>query len=236
MKLHRCLDEVLSSAAKLKVLRELTLRPSARSGRALARDIHLSHAQVGIVLEELHQAGLVALLRVGRSHVYTLCRDTFVAREILIPLFEKERDLFDALTREIVSAIQTPMITVFISESAARQGEVPASGLDLAIVVRGRKEREAIEDELAGDVSELATRLGIRLGYHVFTQRDFRQRFLAKEKFLREIVNEARPVAGAYPMDVVKSAGSAKRAKVDRPRRGLQKKKPDTTQRSPGDR
>jgi predicted nucleotidyltransferase len=208
VQLTRFLDVVFASAAKVKVLRQLALDSKARSGRALAREIHLSHGQVLRVLRELHGEGIVRLERIGRSSVYSLRHDALAVMEVLVPLFRREQALPEEMARKIVTSVRTPTLSISVFGSVAKGADRAGSDLDMVIVVKGRAERVSVEEELAGDVADRAAALGTTLGPFVITRIDLRRRFRAGDPFVREITTAARHVSGALLMEVISGVGS----------------------------
>ena len=205
MQLTRILDVALSSPAKVKLLRRLVLDSTPLSGRALAREIQMSHAQVLQVLEELRLHGLVRLERIGRAHVYSAQQNALVVAELLVPLFRGERDLAAETARRVAAAVRTPALAVAMFGSVAKQVDHPESDLDLAFVVRDAAARRSMEEELMGDVAAVAASLGVRLGSYVITQAELRTRYTARDRFTRELTGTARRVAGKTLLEVISS-------------------------------
>lgn len=203
MQLTRFLDVALSSAAKVKILRHLVLDSKPKSGRALAREVEVSAAQVRLVLQELHGDGLVYLERVGRSHVYSLRNETFPVRELLIPLFKKERGLSYEVACQVAAATRTPTLSICLFGSVAKGSDHAESDLDLAFVVQGTVEERALREELAGEVADKAASLGVMLGPYVITRSELRRRHRERDHFIRELVNTAQCVSGYHLMEVI---------------------------------
>ena len=210
MKINRFLDVALASAAKVKVLRRLALDSKPKSGRALARDVEMSHAQVLRVLQELHGERLVHLERVGRSYAYSLRRDVLFVKDILVPLFQKERRLPDELAQQIVASIRTPTLSVCVFGSVAKGTDHAESDLDMAFVVQGRPAQSSLGEELAGEVADKAAALGVTLGPFVITRAELQRRFRARDPFVRELTSTCQHVSGAYLTEVI-SRGSTTR-------------------------
>ena len=203
MKLNQILDHLLGSPSRIRLLRELTLRPHSRSGRALGRDVGLSPPQVHAILQDLHHEGVVSLERVGRTYVYRLKRQVAPVAELLIPLFEKERDLVDAVTRQILAAVRTPLKSAYLFGSVSKKTDHAESDLDLAFVVKNKSLQEQAEDEFAGQVADVAQSLGVKLGPYVMTLSDMRRRYREKDPFVRDIFITGRHLAGATLFELV---------------------------------
>ena len=83
MQLSRIVDAALGSSAKVKLLRSLLLDSKPKSGRTLAREVGMSHAQVLRVLAELSVNGLVRIERVGGTHAYSIQEHALPVTELL---------------------------------------------------------------------------------------------------------------------------------------------------------
>ena len=210
MQINRFLDVALASAAKVKVLRRLVLDSKPKSGRALARDIGMSHAQILHVLQELHAEGMVHLDRIGRSCVYSLRREIAPVKDILVPLFQKERGLPDVIAQQIARSVKTRILSISIFGSVAKGTDHAASDLDMAFVVPDPSAQSSLKEELAGDVADKAASLGVTLGSFVLTRAELQRRYRARDSFIRELLDTARHVSGAYLMEVI-SRGSSTR-------------------------
>lgn len=209
MQITRFLDVALASATKVKVLRRLVLDSKPKSGRALARDVEMSHAQVLHVLHELHSEGIVLLERIGRSYAYSLRRDALPVKDILIPLFQKERSLPADVAHRVAAAIETPTLSISIFGSVAKGADHAQSDLDMVFVVEGRPAQLSLEEEIAGAVSDTATSLGVTLGPYVITRVDLQRKYRANDPFIRELASTCRQVSGSLLMEVI-SGGSSR--------------------------
>lgn len=208
MQITRIVDVALGSSAKVRLLRLLLLDSKPKSGRALAREVGMSHAQVLRVLAELSASGLVRVERIGRTHAYSAQRKALPVTELLRPLFERERALPDEAARRIAAAIKTSTIAISMFGSVAKREDQPESDLDLVFVVRAASDRRALENELTGRVATLASELGLRIGPYVITRPDLERRFHAKDRFVLELTRTARRVSGKTLLEVISSGAS----------------------------
>lgn len=209
MQISRIVDVALGSPAKVRLLRTLLLDSKPKSGRALAREVEMSHAQVLRVLAELSANGLVRMQRVGRTHAYSIQAEALPVTELLRPLFERERALPDEAARRVAAAVKTPTMAISAFGSVVKRSDRPESDLDLVFVVHTAADRDALEDELAGHVATRASEMGLRLGPYVVTKRDLERRFHSKDRFVIELTRTARRVSGKTLLEVI-STGSTK--------------------------
>lgn len=221
MQVSRVLDVALGSPAKVKLIRALLFDSKPKSGRALAREVGMSHAQVLLVLADLTENGLVRMDRVGRTHAYSIRAQAFPITELLRPLFERERALPDLAARRIAAAVKTSTIAVSSFGSVVRQEDHSGSDLDIVFVVATSAHRRALDDELAGPVAQLAADLGLRLGPYVLTARELERRFRAQDRFVRELTRTARCISGKTLLEVITSGSKEAQDSKRRPRKSV---------------
>lgn len=214
MQLSRIVDAALGSSAKVKLLRSLLLDSKPKSGRTLAREVGMSHAQVLRVLAELSVNGLVRIERVGGTHAYSIQEHALPVTELLRPLFERERSLPDEAAHRIVAAVKTPTVAVSAFGSVVRQHDHAESDLDLIFIVETAAQQRKLEDELAGHVAAHASQMGVRLGPYVVMRDELARRFRARDAFTLEVSRTARCVSGKTLLEVISSgAKKAQNAK-----------------------
>jgi len=204
MQLTRILDDLLSSAGKVRILRELIFRKDRpMSGHLLASYTGLSPSQSHKILHELHRARVVQVTRVGNSHCYTVSPAVLPVTHILKPLFESERSLLDEAISSILDTVKTPCDSVYLFGSVSRGDDDPESDMDLAFVTANARNKQSLDDELLSSVADVADERGITLGSTVFTRREVRDRFKAGDAFVREIFLKGRCVRGDFLMSDV---------------------------------
>ena len=162
MRLHLALDDILTSKARLSVLRALVLFPGKEfTGRELARFAGVSLAQTQDALATLDRAGLAERRTVGRSHQWRV-----VGQNVLWP---KLRDLFRAegsalpdLQQELARILEgSPVRKATIFGSVARGRERADSDLDLFVEVPDARAEERVSQVLSSAVVDLGRRYGI---------------------------------------------------------------------------
>lgn len=94
------LEDLLAGTGRIAVLRTLVSADAPLTGRQVAVAAGLSHAGAMRVLNRLQDAGLLTRRVVGRAMLHELDRDDAVVRQMVLPLFEAERLVFGATTRE----------------------------------------------------------------------------------------------------------------------------------------
>jgi len=93
MRSIQTLEDLLAGTGRIAVLRALAFATEPLTGRQVARVSGLSHAGATRVLSRLHDAGLVTRRSVGRAMLHELAGGDPVVSQLVMPLFEAERDL-----------------------------------------------------------------------------------------------------------------------------------------------
>src|SRR3990172_12270090 len=106
MRFHRLPETLLSSPARVAVLRTLVSSPGREwTGRAVARASGVSPPQAMEALDRLYDEGLVHRRRVGPASVWTWDQGHFLA-ERLRSLFEMERASQEALVATLQAGLR----------------------------------------------------------------------------------------------------------------------------------
>jgi predicted nucleotidyltransferase len=156
------LDEILSSRAKVRLLRVLASSRVPLNGREIARRAGVGAGTGSRLLRELAASGAVTELDQGSAHTYSLQLEVpFVAT--LRRLFEEEEARRRAVIRELAAEVPG-LLAVLLFGSQARGEAQPGSDTDLLLVFRTAPPSEARLDEVCLGI---ATRHGLSLSWHV---------------------------------------------------------------------
>jgi len=141
MRLHRYLEDVLGSKAKVKILRELfKYTTKSFTIRELAKSIKtVSHTGVRKALGDLQGANLIKIEHHGQSNLISLNRESVISN-VLITLFEKEsKTFYHDFILELKKAVPSSVVSCAIFGSFARGAEKPDSDVDV-LFITGDKE------------------------------------------------------------------------------------------------
>lgn len=169
--LARPLDAVLSAPSRLAVLRALFRARSPLSGRALARLAGINHQGAATALAGLERLGLVARRPAGRSDQWRLDRSRWIMSELLLPLFEREAALADAVAGAVKKALRGKAAAVCIGGAAAKGRLEPGQPFEL-IVVELPAGRRALSDAARELASLFSERWSLTLTVRVLSRRE----------------------------------------------------------------
>lgn len=169
--LARPLDAVLSAPSRLAVLRALFRARSPLSGRALARLAGINHQGAATALAGLEALGLVSRRPAGRSDQWRLERGRWIMAELLLPLFEREAGLADAVAGAVKKALRGKTAAVLIGGPAAKGRLEAGQALEL-IVVELPAGRRALADAVRALAALFRERWALELSVRVLSRRE----------------------------------------------------------------
>lgn len=192
------LSPILSSRSKIDLLRLLT-SGQMKSGRQIALELKMGVWACHRSLRELVSLGVLEMVNTGRSYLYRMNRESYIARELLIPLFEKERGmLFDFIERGL-SEIKPALISLILFGSVARGDETPHSGVDLCLIVADEEAKRKVKTHLAVRRLPLLKESGNLLIPYLLTTTELREKL--NHPLLRKIQEEGKLLFGKALVD-----------------------------------
>jgi len=199
MRFHRPLDHVLGTKSKVAVLRHLVQNDLEQSGREIARAIGLSPKPLNEVLAQLTDEGLLLQRNIGRVYLFRLNRNNRLVAELVVPLFEGEKELLNRALTEVFENVPD-ILSVILYGSVSRGEEGPFSDIDLLVVTDDGAQAEEILEERA---VAFLRRYGNLLSFIVMSSDEFRQDYREGDDFLREVLSTGRVITGRSPWDVL---------------------------------
>lgn len=199
MKIHSKLDELLKQSSKIKILRFLFSAKDEHAGRAIARAIGMSASSTYETLQSLKEEGLINIRRKGNAIFYKIRTENYIVKELLKPLFEKEKSLFT----EIISLIKGSLLehkdkiaSIALFGSVARKEETTKSDIDLAIIIETNSARKVIDNAIDKLSTEMAKKFGTALSSYVLTREEIRKKYNKKQALIRSILKDNQLIYG----------------------------------------
>lgn len=196
MWLRRPLDDILSSPAKVAVLRAVLRVNAPLSGREIARRAGVSYSPAYNALQALVASGVLSKQDHGRATTYTV-------RDPDGPLLAGLRDLFDREERRTRSAMaqlaeSIPEARAIILFGSEARGEArPGSDTDLLVVVESADEQS--EGRVRDALLALAERHRLALSWHVVDLEQVREWDATQEQFWQAILRDGIWLRGDSP-------------------------------------
>lgn len=228
MRFRRPLDEILGRKSKVTLLRFMILTGIQGTGRRLAKEVGLDHKTCIDALIDLEASKLVRSRRVGRASFYSLNEGFPILKEVLIPLFNWERDLPERFARDLRQEFGPDALSIFLFGSTAKQTDEARSDIDLLIVGRDRAGLKVLDQKQDEAHTNLLKKYG-RVPMWIFMDvKKFRRKFMNGDTFLHEILRTGRRLHGLR-VEALLKLGRPK----DRQPRGAARGLPGAVAKSP---
>ncbi len=196
MTLHNALETAIGYRTNIRVLKALNRAGTSLTGRQIARLSGLSVRACQIALARLVRNGLVSQRRVGKAYLFDLRKENLLLEQGILPLLELEDHLLELALETIGKAISSEAESCILFGSVARGEEVPESDIDVCIVLKDGISENEVEDKLDSVWSEIASRYSVYLSPVLMNRKKFREKYLAKDSFVRSIVDTGRVFCG----------------------------------------
>lgn len=127
MGIHKVLEAIFGSPAKIRILRVLSASPQPLSGRQVGELSKLSHRGAIQALESLVELGAVRQRRVGNAYQYSLSPGNRAVEMIIVPSIKAEAAFLDELKKKIVAQFGRKAVSLTLYGSVVRGTEKGAA-------------------------------------------------------------------------------------------------------------
>ncbi len=188
MWLKEPLADLLSSKAKVAILRVVCHANAPLSGREIARRAGVWSSAASRALGELTASGILSCRDHGRAKTYELQNTDVPLVASLRELFTAEADRYRGFIADVVHEVPEAL-TVLLFGSEARKEAGPSSDTDVLIVVE--QGDETLEQRIVERCLDIAMRHGIALSWHVADLHDLREWEATDNPFWRNVTQES---------------------------------------------
>lgn len=202
MKIHKALESIFSTPAKVRILRALFNSPQPLSGRQVGELSKLTHRGAIQALESLVELGAVRQRRAGKAYQYSLSKSNIFVEKIIAPCLNTEAGLFDDLKRDIVAQFGKDAISVILYGSLVRGEEKKGSDIDVIAIVKDEKKKAILEGKVESAVPYFNERFNALLSLNCFTLDDFRAR--KNLPMIKSVIREGIILSGKSPGGLLK--------------------------------
>lgn len=199
MRIHNKLDEILDQPAKVKILRFLFSSNAEFTGRAVARGSGLSVSHSYEMLQDMRKEGLLNVKRQGNALLYSLRLDNYIVKNILKPLYQKEKKIY----KDIVSIIKTALASekkgicsMAIFGSVAARAENFTSDIDLLVISRDISSKQKVDRLMDNLIAVMAKKFNVAVVPYLLTVSEARNKYKQKVKLTKSIIDNNRLVWG----------------------------------------
>lgn len=214
MRIVHALDDILGNRNHLRVLRHLTLFPSAViTGRGVARELGMSHVSCIRSLNALVEVGALTRKMIGTSSTYEIPPDSILFSEILRPMFLREAGLLDGLVKCLLRGGKSKVLAIYLFGSIARGEDKPSSDVDILIILkRGVRKRE-FEEELNTNRYDIYRLYRVAVNVITYSYDECRRKKQQRLPLIEEIISEGKLLWGKKPENWSRSTGRGEHPK-----------------------
>lgn len=169
MNIHKIIESIFGSSARVNILRRLVKSPQPLSGRQIGELTGLTHKGAIHAMESLVELGAVKQRRVGRAYQYSLSKRNIYVKKIIIPCIKAEAELFDNLKKDIVLFFGSDAVSLILYGSFARGEEKNGSDIDVIAITSDEKKKSIVEKKVASKATHFNERFNRLLSLHCFT-------------------------------------------------------------------
>ncbi len=170
------MDAVFGSPVRTKVFALFLKFPTKQfSGREVARLCGVSPMAAWHAIKSFEAEGLLNRARVGKSDVLTLNHGHFLAKKAGF-LAELDRLALEEMKAALLDSLPMKrIIRAYLYGSNARKEERPTSDIDVLVIVKGAKDKEAVTQASGDAALKMVDLFGNALSLFAFTEKEFKQ-------------------------------------------------------------
>lgn len=203
MILNKPLDYIFATWSNIAVLRVLSNVKTPLSGREIAKLSGMSAPSALESLSSLENLNVIIRQRGGREHFFTLNRENYFVKKVIIPVITSEKKFLREIFREIKNNLQDFALSAILFGSTARGEEEVQSDFDLCIVYQGITNRKKIENVIPKLREILHQKYGVSLAPFLITKKEFFSKAKNKLSPVNNIVKEGKILFGQSISDLI---------------------------------
>jgi predicted nucleotidyltransferase len=201
--LLRPLNVVFGAPSHIAILRALFGAGRGLTGREVARAAGIAQRAAMDGLGRLEEARLVRRTPVGRAYLFELERDQRLMKQGILPLLEQEGEIRAETFSRLRRAFEGEVLAGCVFGSVARGEERPQSDLDVCLVVRHAREKEAVQARASKVFPGLRRDLGVLASFLVCTHAELVRGYREGSRFFQAVVGEGERFAGPQLKELV---------------------------------
>ena len=208
--MENSLDNILNASSKVKIIRLFTSRRNDyfTTGREISKQIGLSAPATHTALKDLYNHNILNRDIIGKQHLYRLNINNRIVKDILIPAFQKEllikKDINKFLKNEIINKnLEDKIISLIIYGSMEKGTARETSDVDIAIIVKTKKDKQYIESIFLEDISSRFNEyFGAQLDTYTKTRDEFTEKLQKNKPPVSTLIKEYKVIYGKDPLDI----------------------------------
>lgn len=179
MKFHISLLDVLTSKAKIKIIKFLLNHVASMSEREIASVLNVSHMSVNRTMRELGELNFVNFVTIGKAHLWRVNRKSYAFR-VLSELFKGVsgiKEPLEDLKKILLNNLPKTLIKkVVLFGSIAKASERSNSDIDVFVLVKDKESKKKLESQIDKLSNICFEAYGNRLAPYILTEQEIEQK------------------------------------------------------------
>ncbi len=179
MKFHISLLDVLTSKAKIKIIKFLLNHEASMSEREIASVLNVSHMSVNRTMRELGELNFVNFVTIGKAHLWRVNRKSYAFR-VLSELFKRVsgiKEPLEDLKKILFNNLPKTLIKkVVLFGSIAKAYERSNSDIDIFVLVKDKQSKKKLESQIDKLSNICFEAYGNRLAPYILTEQEMEQK------------------------------------------------------------
>lgn len=203
MILKNPLDYIFATWSNIAILRVLSDVKTPLSGREIAKLSGMSAPSALESLSSLENLNVIIRQRGGREHFFTLNRENYFVKKVIIPVIISEKKFPEEIFKDIKYNLQDFVLSAILFGSTAREEEEIQSDFDLCIVYQGIANRKKIENVIPKLREILHQKYGVSLAPFLITKKEFYSKAKNKLSPVSNIIKDGKILFGNSINDLI---------------------------------
>jgi predicted nucleotidyltransferase len=172
MKVSNPLSSLLNSKVKIECLRHLCNYSTELNGRQLSKFLKITPRSIHKAMSALVDEGVVNLNPHGNSFGYSMNKEKWITKRLLLPLFQNEKIFLETIIKQIKTEISSSVfkkniLSVVLFGSVQKKEDSSRSDFDIFVLIDNEVSVSVVEEEIEKVGTKLTKVYGIALEPYV---------------------------------------------------------------------
>jgi len=187
------LENILSSKAKVRILREMIKTNREYTFEDITKAINMSFGTVHPILKDLADSRILIVRKAGRSKLYKINERHLLYNE-LKKMFKAEKENFVEIAKKFVQSLNKRNIkNIILFGSVARGEPTEKSDIDILIIYKNDK---LIKDNVSNLSQEFLNKYDVEIVPTYLSIKEAKNRKRRFDRFMMNVLNEGNVLFG----------------------------------------
>lgn len=183
---------VLGKKNNIRVLRHLISHKNWEFNISeLSKDTGINKGVLSRLIKKLSEENLIKVKKKGKILLFAINKENLVIKELIIPLFEKEKDFFNIIKSELLELKDKNIISIILYGSFASGKAKLTSDIDLLLIFKDKLNLDKINE-----IKKKFLEMDVLLRIDTMNEKEFRRLYKLKEPLIRSIIKNHKILYG----------------------------------------